>query len=271
MKMNLKNMIVLVSCLASFVASAQTNSFSYKIIKHAHNDYKHKNPLFDALDQGFYSVEADVYLVDDSLYVAHDKHEIQSGRTLRKLYLDPLKKRIQQNNGSVYGNGEEIILFIDIKENGLEVYKKLHSILENYSEIISSSGSDGLVKKAVRVVISGDRPIEYMQNQKFRHTGVDGRLENLDGKISSDLMPIISDSWLTYFEWNGEGEMPAKEKNKLKEFVNKAHEKGYLIRFLDTPNETKEQRLAFWKLFADVGVDLIGTDHLEELNKFIAD
>ena len=28
---------------------------------HAHNDYYHKRPLLDALDQGFCSVEADVF------------------------------------------------------------------------------------------------------------------------------------------------------------------------------------------------------------------
>src|SRR6478672_5812077 len=30
---------------------------------HAHNDYEHARPLYDALDQGFTSVEADVYTV----------------------------------------------------------------------------------------------------------------------------------------------------------------------------------------------------------------
>jgi len=43
---------------------------------HAHNDYLHKNPLFDALDNGFTSVEVDVHLLRGNLYVAHDKEEI---------------------------------------------------------------------------------------------------------------------------------------------------------------------------------------------------
>jgi hypothetical protein len=38
---------------------------------HAHNDYEHKRPLFDALDNGFTSVEADVFLVDGKLLVGH--------------------------------------------------------------------------------------------------------------------------------------------------------------------------------------------------------
>ena len=39
---------------------------------HAHNDYEHKRPLFDALEQGFCSVEADVWLVEGKLLVAHE-------------------------------------------------------------------------------------------------------------------------------------------------------------------------------------------------------
>src|SRR4051812_12734941 len=31
---------------------------------HAHNDYEHEHPLLDALEAGFASVEADVWLVD---------------------------------------------------------------------------------------------------------------------------------------------------------------------------------------------------------------
>lgn len=37
---------------------------------HAHNDYEHKHPLFDALDQGFCSVEADIWINKDGVLVA---------------------------------------------------------------------------------------------------------------------------------------------------------------------------------------------------------
>ena len=39
---------------------------------HAHNDYENENPLRDALENGFISVEVDVHLADDNLYVSHD-------------------------------------------------------------------------------------------------------------------------------------------------------------------------------------------------------
>src|ERR1043166_3466380 len=51
---------------------------------HAHNDYEHGRPLLDALDQGFCSIEADVWLVDGKLLVAHDRDRGKSERTLER-------------------------------------------------------------------------------------------------------------------------------------------------------------------------------------------
>ena len=57
---------------------------------HAHNDYLHERPLYEALENSFRSIEADVFSRGDSLYVAHNRSDIRPGKTLRALYLDPL-------------------------------------------------------------------------------------------------------------------------------------------------------------------------------------
>lgn len=69
---------------------------------HAHNDYDHPRPLFDALDHRFGSVEVDIYLVGDQLLVAHDPVDLDPTRTIESLYLDPLAARVKANHGSVY-------------------------------------------------------------------------------------------------------------------------------------------------------------------------
>ena len=51
----------------------------------AHNDYEHTRPLLDALDHGFCGVEADIYLVDGQLLVAHDRDKVKPERTLQTL------------------------------------------------------------------------------------------------------------------------------------------------------------------------------------------
>lgn len=236
---------------------------------HSHNDYEHNRPLFDAMDCNFKSIEADVYTVGDSLYVAHDFDKIQPGRTLRELYLEPLKNQIIQNNGSVYGNGEEVILFIDIKDDGLKTYQNLHRILTEYKTHLTSFAHEKKNQGSIMVVVSGNRPFEFMQSQTIRYAGFDGRMENLDSGISPNLMPVLSDNWAKYFSWDGTGKMPEEEKLKLMNISSKAKKQGYILRFWNTPNQTPKHRKAVWTELKNAGVGLIGADELKELHEFL--
>ncbi len=248
---------------------ANVNKTNMILTAHSHNDYEHERPLFDALDCNFKSFEADVYSIGDSLFVAHDFDKIGPGRTLRKLYLEPLKKRITENGGSVYGNAEEIILFIDIKDDGLKTYKLLHKILQDYKPYFTFFENGIKTKSSILAVVSGNRPFEFMKSQALRFAGFDGRLKNLDSGIPASVMPIVSDNWSKHFTWDAIGELPANEKNKLHSLVSKAKSNGYMLRFWGTPNKTEKQRNAIWKELSSAGVDLIGTDYPKELQKYL--
>ena len=236
---------------------------------HAHNDYEHDRPLYDALDHGFNSVEADIFLVDDDLYVAHKRRDITSERTLRRLYLEPLKKRIMENGGHVYPNGPQFTLLIDIKTGAVETYEALDRILAEYRGIFTSFGPNGRSDKAVLAIITGNRPRKFMESQKLRYAGCDGRLTDLESEYSADLIPMISDNWKKYFKWNGTGEMPVKEHDRLREIVQKAHEKGRRVRFWSTPDNPLPARESLWREFLSAGVDLINTNDLEGLRQFL--
>jgi hypothetical protein len=236
---------------------------------HAHNDYEHDRPLYDALDCGFNSVEADVFLVDDDLYVAHNRRDITLERTLRRLYLNPMRERIERNGGRVFPNGPQFILLIDLKTDAVETYKALDKMLAEYRDIFTSFGSNGRSDKAVLAIISGNRPREFMEAQKLRYAGYDGRLTDLDSESSTDFIPMISDRWGNHFTWNGKGAMPAEEYEKLREIVQKAHEKGRLVRFWGTPDNPSPARENLWRELLLAGVDLINTDDLEGLRQFL--
>src|SRR5687767_10427570 len=57
---------------------------------HSHNDYLNDKPFQLAFENGFGSIEADVFPVNGTLLVAHDKKDTQSQRSLKNLYIDPL-------------------------------------------------------------------------------------------------------------------------------------------------------------------------------------
>src|SRR5215218_4478026 len=112
---------------APVVASAASRPVRPLAQAHAHNDYEHERPLFDALSHGFTSVEADIYLVDGALLVAHDPEDVQPGRTLESLYLQPLARLVRANHGTVYrGSRQPLQLLVDIKNTGAETYTELH-------------------------------------------------------------------------------------------------------------------------------------------------
>lgn len=263
---NTINFFLLIGILAGLGCSE--NAKVQVLTAHAHNDYAHTRPLLDALDCNFKSIEADVFSIGDSLFVAHDFEDIRPGRTLRKLYLEPFKNRIRKNNGSVYGNGEEVILFIDIKDDGLRTYKLLDKILQAYKNEVTVFENGLKTKKSILVVVSGNRPFDFMQSQTVRYAGFDGRMKNIDSDISPTLMPVVSDNWANYFKWDGTGEIPLEEKQKLQDIASKARSKGYILRFWNTPNGTAKQRNVVWTELEYAGVGLIGTDHLDELKQF---
>ncbi len=231
---------------------------------HAHNDYLHDRPLLDALDHGFCSVEADIFLVDGELLVAHSRSELSPDRTLRGLYLDPLRQRIQQNGGSVHGDGHPFTLLIDLKSQGEPTYRALHPLLAEYKDIFSSVTAGKATKKAVTAIVSGNRPIEAIAADSPRYVGIDGRLSDLDGDQSANLMPLISDRWGAHFQWRGTGEMSDADREKLASVVAAAHQKHRKIRFWAIPdNETG------WAAMHAAGVDMINTDDLPGLSQFL--
>jgi len=236
---------------------------------HAHNDYLHEHPLFDALEHGFRSIEADVFTVGDSLYVAHNRRDIEQGRTLRELYLDPLREYFSENEKTLYDSAIPLLLLIDIKDDGLTTYKLLDRILNDFKEILCKVSPEGYVGGSVMLVVSGNRPIEYMKNQSQRFAFVDGRMNDLDGDYTPLLMPLISDRWTKYFSWMGKGNMPEKERTQLESYVRHAHENGQLIRFWATPDKPGKERETVWSELLEAGVDLVNTDDLGGLRAFL--
>lgn len=231
---------------------------------HAHNDYEHARPLYDALDHGFCSVEADIWLTPDGLLVAHDRKDLKPKRTLQSLYLDPLRQLTKTNGGSVFAEGPSFYLLIDVKTEGEATYAALADVLAKYADILSVTRDGKLETRAVTIILSGNRAFDTIAKQHVRYVGIDGRPENLSDNPPADLYPWISANWTLLFKWKGQGPLPPAEKQKLQELVQQVHGQQRKIRFWATV-ESEEM----WKELVAAGVDYINTDRLDELQKFL--
>lgn len=221
---------------------------TYKV--HSHNDYLQDVPFWHAYGNGAASIEVDLFLKRDSLFVTHSQGEIQSGRTLESLYLDRLVEVLEQ------GQDRELQLLIDLKSEAHATLDKLVATLGNYPSLTSSD--------KLNFVVSGNRPLarnygNYPDFIKFDHQN----LEDLD-QINLEKVALVSVNFKGYSVWNGYGRMMAPELQAVEKAIAKAKASGKPFRFWATP-DTKTG----WARMAQLGVDYINTDRPAAANAYL--
>lgn len=232
---------------------------------HAHNDYKHKHPLTDALKNKFSSIEADIILINNKLIVSHTYPLFKKKKTLDHLYLKPLLDSCLKNNGKVYTNCDNsLILLIDIKSDAEKTYEKLKDFLLPYSSILSKYENGNIIMNAVTVILTGNKPYSSLQKENLRYAFIDQSLLNLDKHFEQKTCLMASTKYSNVLTWKGKGEIPKEEKEKLMRLVNQAHQQGKKVRLWASPENKK-----VWTELLNCGVDLINTDKLEMLGDFL--
>jgi len=233
----------------------------------AHNDYRHKHPLFDALENGFTNIEADIFLKNNKLIVAHVFPYFKGKRTLENLYFKPLSERIAQNNGKVYENyNKPVILMIDIKTNADNTYEALKPLLEKYSSILTHLEDGKVVYGAVTVVLSGHKPYDMIGGEQNRLAFIDEDLRKVSRDTTmTNMFTMASCKYSRMLKWDGKGNFPESERTRLCTFVAIAHRMGEKVRLWASP-----EKKVVWDELLKCGVDLINTDRLATLRRYLS-
>jgi hypothetical protein len=233
---------------------------------HSHNDYEQARPLYDALDNHFGSVEADIWYIAGDLLVSHLGFDFKG--SLKNLYLDPLQKEVNDHAGSVYGEGSPIYLWIDIKDPSAELRAELHEELSHYPMITQFSNS-GIKLGAVTVILTGDESSKaaYVAEHDLRYATRDSNdLSSSDSVSNDNRWTWYALSWRDHFDPYGLGMVsPAQVADQLKSMVFQVHKKNRKLRIYDSPDTFE-----YWKVAQEAGVDMISSDHLNELNQYLS-
>lgn len=231
----------------------------------AHNDYWHKRPLYDALDNGYSHIEADIYLRKGKLIVAHVLPFFKKKKTLEQLYFKPLLQSVQGRNKLLAAPVAPITLMIDIKSDADKTYAALEQLLKKYSAILSSYDNGQITYRQVTIVITGHKPYKIIKAQNSRLAFIDEDLLKVgQDTLSTGVYQTASCKYANLITWQGEGEMPAKEKERLCSFISIAHKNEKKVRLWASPENS-----SVWQALLDCGVDLINTDKLVALRDFL--
>lgn len=255
----MKYLKIIVSLFVIFLANtAWSQPINYTTTNaHAHNDYENASPFFTAHENNFGSIEADIFYFKDSLFVGHVFGDIAKKRTLQNLYLNPLAKKIQDNQGKPYSDSTKTLqLLIDIKTDPYNTLTKLITVLNEYPSITGST--------KVKIVITGGRPkpSEFVNYPSYLF--FDGDLERNYSPMELNRIGLFSADFTKHAVWNGKGIMVKEEQAKMDSIINAVHALGKKIRFYGSPDF-----LNAWQQFVKMKVDYINTDHIVELAKFL--
>lgn len=235
--------ILLVISLHGFAQNAKV---------HSHNDYEQQVPFWYALGSGASSIEADVFLENNELYVAHHENGIKKERTLDELYLKPIEKALDLN--LVFNHPIQIL--IDIKTDAEPTLQKIVSEIQKHPKIVN--------QKHFSFVISGNQPKpekydSYPDFITFDYQSLSDLSQKQWQKVA-----MISQDFKKYSNWNGKGGLSVEDLPKVQDIIKKVKAFKKPIRFWATPDSKTS-----WEFFVNAGVDYINTDHPKDCVEYI--
>lgn len=218
----------------------------------AHNDYLKPKPFTNAFELKVAYIEADVFLEKGQLLVAHTKREIDPSKTLESMYLQPLSQRVNEGDGKLYG----LTLMIDLKTDGTPTMDVVVKTLERYPELKECEG--------LSITMSGNYPPPSQWKNYPSYISFDGR-PNVDYTADEiNRVKLVSTSFSSVSNWDGNGEIPSKDKEKIKQTIDWAHQLNKPVRFWASPDFPNA-----WQKFKEAGVDVLNSDKIDELERYL--
>jgi alkaline phosphatase len=219
----------------------------------AHNDYLKAKPFFNAFELKVAYIEADIFLENGQLLVAHTRQEIDPSKTLESMYLQPLSQKVKDANGKLYG----ITLMIDLKTAGAPTMDALVKTLERYPELTKCEG--------LWITMSGDYPppSEWMNYPAC--ITFDGRPNVAYTTDEVSRLRLVSTSFASVSAWDGKGEIPSKDKLKIQQTIDWAHRLSKPMRFWASPDFPNA-----WEKLKAMGVDILNSDNIDGLSEYLS-
>ncbi|EAS31129.1 uncharacterized protein CIMG_06608 [Coccidioides immitis RS] len=257
---------------------------------HSHNDYWRDRPVYSAIAAGCVSIEADVWLINGTLYVGHHRSSLAETRTLKSLYIDQivqiLKRQNPQNkfvpsstrNGVFDTNpAQTLYLFIDIKTDGVETWKQVSKDLQPLRDLgYLTKVKNGIkISAPVTVIGTGNTPLNLITELENRDYFYDAPLAELDqpelDNISSLISPIASTSFeaaVGATNQDKEDPLTSAQLETIRAQIKKAKSKGIGARYWQTPGWPIRRRNEIWRVLLKEGVALLNVDDLDAVKEY---
>jgi hypothetical protein len=249
---------------------------------HSHNDYWRKVPLYSALQAGCIGVEADVWLVEDDLYVGHSTSSLTSNRTFKNLYINPLLDILAKQNPTTKfhphhtspPNGvfdtdptQTLILLIDFKTDGPLLWPHVVSQLDpvRQANLLTYYNGTTLTSRPITAVATGNAPFDLLiSNSSHRDIFYDAPLDRINPQspynATNSYYASTSFSSALGTIWS---EPSSSQLATMRAQIAAAHAQGLKARYWETPAWPRGLRNHLWNVLVEAGVDVLNVDDLQ--------
>lgn len=237
-------------------------------------------PFFSALSVGCESVEADVWLVNGTLYVGHEALALTPERTFDSLYVQPILSVLNRENpaGEILtsstkngvfdtNSAQTLYLWVDLKTDGATTWPAVISALQPLRDagyLTTVNGTD-VTTGAVTVIGTGNTPLDQVQGVESRDYFFDANIALLNttqSNVTSSVSLIASGDFTAIFGPINGTSFSQDQLNTLDSQIAIASSKGIGVRYWDTPAWPISKRNAVWTTLTEAGVKLLNADDL---------
>lgn len=225
-------------------------------------------------------MEADVFLVNGTLYVGHEQSALTRTRTFDALYIQPILSVLQRENpaspfvSGATDNGvfdtassQTLYLFVDLKTDGATTWPVVVRALEPLRQAgyLTRYNGTAVTSGAVTVIGTGNTPLNQVQGVNNRDYFFDANLALLSttqANITREVSPIASTQFSRYIGAINGTTFNSTQLQTLQTQLQIARQKGIGGRYWDTPAFPISKRNAVWTELERAGAALLNADDL---------
>ena len=250
---------------------------------HSHNDYWRPLPFYSALSVGAISVEADIWLYNETLHIGHEVQALTEERTFDALYVQPILDILNKMNpepvfpveavttkNGVFDtdSGQTLYLYVDFKTDGEETFPYVVDALEplRSAGYLTTWDGDNVVEGAVTVSCTGNAPLERFLGKEKRDVFYDARFPEIrspKSQITYGVSVTSQDDFTAVFGEVRTQSFNDTQRELMKKQITAAHDLGLITRYWGLPAWPIGTRNAVWRMLWDAGVDLVNVDDVD--------
>lgn len=219
------------------------------------SDQNNNRPALEAIEKRFSAIMVEVN--------ANKNGDILAGRHLfEKLYLSNFKKLLPANNGWLFEQPEELMLFVVLKDDPLKLWEPFCKLIDQYQELFTSFNNGVRKKGPIRLIVGGKLPVDELIRNSPSWYGFMLPLSESE-KHEAWRNPVVVFDYKKYFKWKGESHMPNPQYHSLLSYSKNVHKTGKLIYLSNTYSGNN-----YWNIILGAGVDYIEIDNMADYINF---